>query len=81
MMNESALSRLNDTGKFPYFCLKVRPDPCDEIDHKRIICPSMRFFDMIPQSLKLSLFATYKLIKRPLASKRQGQISYFFPQS
>ena len=59
MMNESALSRLNDTGKFPNFCLIVRPDPCDEIDHKRIICPSMRFFDMIPQSLKLSHFATY----------------------
>ena len=81
MMNESALSRLNDTGKFPYFCLIVRPDPCDEIDHKRIVCPSMRFFDMILQSLKLSLFATYKPIKGPLASKRHGQISYFFPQS
>ena len=80
MMNESALSCQNDTGKFSNFCLIVRPDPCDEIDDKRIICPSMWFFDMIPESLKLSLFATYKLIKRPLASKRKGQISYFFPQ-
>ena len=63
----------NDTGKFSNFCLIVRPDTCDEIDDKKIICPSMRFFDMIPQSLKLSLFATYKLIKRPLASNETGK--------
>ena len=35
MMNESALSRQNDTGKFPNFCLIVRPDPCDEIDRQK----------------------------------------------
>ena len=34
-----------------------------------------RCFDMIPQCLNLSVFATYKLIKRPLPSKRQGEIS------
>ena len=78
MMNESALSCQNDTGKFSNFCLIVRPDPCDEIDDKRIICPSMRFFKMIPQSLKLSLFATYKLMKHPLASKRNGANFLFF---
>ena len=35
-------------------------------------------FDMISQSLNLSLFATYKLIKRPLPSKRHGEMYYFF---
>ena len=71
-MHETNLSRPNDTGKFSEFFLRVRGDPNDEIDHKRKICSTIRFFDMISQSLNLSLFATYKLIKRPLPFKRQG---------
>ena len=62
MMNESALSCQNGTGKFSNFYLIVRPDPCDEIDDKRNICPSMRFFDMTPQSLNLNIrFLNYWL--------------------
>ena len=34
---------------------------------------TIRFSDMISQSLNLSLFATYNLIKRPLPSKRHGE--------
>ena len=76
IMHETTLSRPNGTGKFSEFFLTVRGDPNDEIDHKRkIICSTIRFFDMISQSLNLSLFATYKLIKRPLPSKRHGEIS------
>ena len=75
IMHETNLSRPNDTGKFSVFFLRVRGDPNDEIDHKRKICSTIRFFDMISQSVNLSLFATYKLIKRPLPSKRHGEIS------
>ena len=75
IMHETTLSRPNGTGKFSEFFLRVRGDPNDEIDHKRKICSTIRFFDMISQSLNLSLFATYKLIKRPLPFKRHGEIS------
>ena len=75
LLNETALSRPNGKGKFSEFFLRVRGDPNDEIDHKRKICSTIRFFDMISQSLNLSLFATYKLIKRPLPFKRHGEIS------
>ena len=44
------------------------------------ICSMIRFFDMISQSLILNLFATYKLIKRPLPSKWHREISLIFPQ-
>ena len=74
IMHETALSRPNVTGKFPKFFLRVRGDLSNEIDHKRKICSTIRFFDMISQSVNLSLFATYKLIKRPLPSKRHGEI-------
>ena len=74
IMHETNLSRPNDTGKFSEFFLRVRGDPIDEIDHKRKICSTIRFFDMISQSVNLSLFATYKLIKRPLPSKQHGEI-------
>ena len=40
-------SRPNGTGKFSEFFLRVRGDPNDEIDHKRKICSTIRFFDMI----------------------------------
>ena len=75
IIHETTLSRPNGTGKFPKFFLRVIGDPSDEIDYKRKICSTIRFFDMISQSLNLSLFATYKLIKRPLPSKRHGEIS------
>ena len=75
IMHETTLSRPNGTGKLSGFFLRVRGDPSDEVDHKRKICSTIRFFDMISQSLNLSLFNTYKLIKRPLPSKRQGEIS------
>ena len=75
IMHETTLSRPNDTGKFSEFFLRVRRDNNDEIDYKRKICSTVRFFDMISQSLNLSLFATYKLIRRPLPSKRHGEIS------
>ena len=75
IIHETNLSRPNDTGKFSEFFRRVREDPNDEIDHKRKICSTIRFFDMISQSVNLSLFATYKLIKRPLPSKRHGEIS------
>ena len=75
IMHETTLSCPNDTGKFSDFFLRVRGDPSDEIDYKSKICSTIRFFDMISQSLNLSLFATYKLIKRPLPSKRHGEIS------
>ena len=75
IMHETNLSRPNDMGKFSEFFLRVRGDPNDEIDNKRKICSTIRFFDMISQSVNLSLFATYKLIKRPLPSKRHGEIS------
>ena len=80
IMHETALSRPNGTGKFPEFLLRVRRDPNDEIDLKRKIFSTIQFFDMISQSLNLSLFATYKLIKRPLPSKRRdtGKFSKFF---
>ena len=74
-IHETTLSRPNDQGKFPKFFLRVRGDFNNKIDHKRKICSTIRFFDMIFQSLNLSLFATYKLIKRPLPSKRHGEIS------
>ena len=80
IMHETNLSRLNDMGKFSEFFFRVRGDPNDEIDYKRKICSTIRFFDMISQSVNLSLFATYKLIKRPLPSKRPGEISLIFPQ-
>ena len=75
IMHETTLSRPNGTGKFSEFFLRVRGDLSDKIDHKRKICSTIQFFDTISQSLKLSLFATYKLIKRPLPSKRHGEIS------
>ena len=75
IIHETTLSRPNGTLKFPTFFLRVRGDPYDEIDHKRKTCSTIRFFDMISQSLNLSLFATYKLLKRPLPSKRHGEIS------
>ena len=74
IMHETTFSRPNGTVKFSEFFLRVRGDPNDEIDHERKICSTIRFFDMISQSLNLSLFATYKLIKRPLPSKRHGEI-------
>ena len=49
----------------------------DEIDYNRKICYTIRFFDVIPQSLNLRLFATHKLLKRPLPSKRHREISHF----
>ena len=58
IMHETALSRPNGTGKFPEFFLRVRGDPNDEIDHKKI-CSTIRFFDMISQSLNLSFLANY----------------------
>ena len=79
-MHETAPSRPNGTGKFSEFFLRVRGDPNDEIDHKRKICSTVRFFDMISQSLNSNLFGTYKLLKRPLPSKRHGEISLIFPQ-
>ena len=75
IMHKTTLSRPNGTGKFSEFFLRVRGDPNDEIDHKRKICSMIRFFDMISQNLNLSLFATYKLIKRPLPSKLDEEIS------
>ena len=45
-------------GKFPEFFIRVRRDPNDDIDHKRKICPTIQFLDMISQNLNLSLFAT-----------------------
>ena len=80
IIHETALSRPNGKGKFPRFFLRVRGDLSNEIDHKRKICSMIRFLDMISQSLNLSLFATYKLIKRTLESKRHGEISQIFPQ-
>ena len=58
IMHKTALSLPNGTGKFPEFFLRVRGDPYDEIDHKKI-CSTIRFFDMISQSLNLSLLANY----------------------
>ena len=75
IMHETTLSRPNGTGKFSEFFLRVRGDPNDEFDYERKICSTVRFFDMISQNLNLSLFDTYKLIKRPLPSKRHGEIS------
>ena len=75
IMHETTLSRPNGTGKFSEIFLRVRGDNNDQIDYKRKICSTIQFFDMISQSLNLSLFATYKLIKRPLPSKRHGEIS------
>ena len=75
ILHETALSRPKGTGKFSDFFLRVKGDPNDEINHKRKICSMIRFFDMISQSLNLSHFATYKLIKCPLPSKRHGEIS------
>ena len=75
IMHETALFRPKNKGKFPEFILTVRGDPNDEIDHKRKICSTIRFFDMISQILYQSLFAIYKLIKNLLPSKRHGQIS------
>ena len=69
---QSALSCPNDTAKFPNFFLRVRGDLSNEIDYKRKICSTIRFFNMISQSVNLSLFVIYKLIKRPLPSKQQG---------
>ena len=77
-MHETVLSRSNGTGKFSEFFLRVRGDPNDDINHKRKICSAIRVFDMISQSLNLRLFATYKLIKRPLPSKRHGKFPKFF---
>ena len=68
-------------GNFLNFSSELEDTLNDEIDHKRKICPSIWFFDLIPQSLNLSLFAIYKLINRPLPSKRHGEISWIFPQS
>ena len=72
IMHETNLSRPNGMGKFPEFLFSVRGDLTNEIDHKRKICSKIRFFDMTSQSVNLSLFAIYKLIKRPLPSKRHG---------
>ena len=77
-MLETALSRPNGTGEFPEFSSGFRRDPNDDIDHKRKICSTIRFFDMISQNFNLSLFGIYKLIKRPLPSKRHGKFSEFF---
>ena len=74
-MHETALSHPNGTGKFSEFFLGIRGDPNDEIDYKRKISSKIQFFDMISQSVNMSLFAIYKLIKRPLPSKRHGEIS------
>ena len=79
--HESALFLPNDTVKFSKFFLRVRQKPSDEIDHKRKICSTIRFFDMFPQSLNFSFFAISKLIKRPLPPKRHGEISLIFLQS
>ena len=59
IMHETTLSRPNGTGKFSEFFLRVRGDLNDEIDHKRKICSTIRFFDMISQSLNLSLFCYF----------------------
>ena len=56
IMHETVLSRSNGTGKLSEFFLRVRGGPNDEIDHKRKICSTIRFFDMISQSLNLNLF-------------------------
>ena len=47
IMHETTLSRPNGSGKFPEFFLRVRGDPNDEIGHKRKICSTIQFFDMI----------------------------------
>ena len=65
--HESALFLPNDTVKFSKFFLRVRQKPSDEIDHKRKICSTIRFFDMIPQNFNFSLFAKFK--ERPLSPK------------
>ena len=75
IMHDTALFRPNGTVKFPEFFLRVRGDLNDEIDHKRKICPTIQFFDMISQILNLSHSATYKLIKRPFPSKWHGGMS------
>ena len=79
-MHETALSRSNGMGKFSEYFLRIRGDNNDEIDHKREICYAIRLFDMITQSVNLRLFAIYKLIKRPLPSKRQGEIFWILTQ-
>ena len=45
---------------------------------KKKICSRIRFFDMISQILNSSLFAIFKLIERPLPSKRHGKFPEFF---
>ena len=77
IMQETALIHPNDTGKFPRFFLSVRGDPNDEIDYSRKICYTIRFFDVIPQSLNLRLFATHKLLKRPLPLNDTGKFPSF----
>ena len=47
IMHETNLSRPNDTWKFSEFFRRVKGDPNDKIDHKRKICSTVRFFDMI----------------------------------
>ena len=54
IMHESNLSRPNDTGKFPKFFLRVRGDPNDEIDYKKIY---ILRFDFLIWSLKVWIWA------------------------
>ena len=80
IMQETTIFHPNDTGKFPKLFFRDRGGDLndDEIDYNRKICYTIRFFDVIPQNLNLRLFATHKLLKRPLPSKRHRKISYFF---
>ena len=85
-MHETALSRSNGMEKFFEFFLRVRGNPNDDIDHKKKKKKKNRYvlqFDFLIWSLKVwiwTFFATYKLIKRLLPSKRHGEINLIFPQ-
>ena len=49
-------------GKIPEFYLRVRGDANDEIDHKRKICSTIRFFYMIIQTLNLNVRFLIKVL-------------------
>ena len=64
IMHDTAVFRPKGTGKFPEFFLRVKGDPNDEIDHKRNMFPTIRFFALIPQILNLNVRFLIKLVFR-----------------
>ena len=74
-----SFSCLNDTGKFPKFSSGLE----ETLVMRLITKEKVLRLDFLIWSLKVwiwAFFAIYKLINRPLPSKRQGEIFWIFPQ-